>query len=76
MLTRRSTWLCSRNDLIANSAVLAAAVLVAWFGSAWPDIIVGLGMAVLFPRTAATVLRAAFDELGRARRADVPQSVG
>jgi len=71
----RSTWLCSRNDLIANSAVLAAAALVAVSGSAWPDIIVGLGIAVLFLRTAATVLREAFDELGRAR-ADVPQSVG
>lgn len=64
----RSTWLCSRNDLIANSAVLGAAGLVAIFGSAWPDILVGLGIAVLFLRTAATVLKEAFEELGRAQR--------
>ena len=32
----RSTWLCSRNDLIANAAVLVAAGLVAWSGSHWP----------------------------------------
>ncbi len=69
----RSTWLCSRNDLIANGAVLAAAALVAWSGSRWPDILVGLGIAALFLRTAVGVLRGAFAELGRARR-DAPPS--
>ncbi len=65
----RSTWLCSRNDLIANSAVLAAAALVAWSGSGWPDIFVGLGIATLFLRTAAVVLREALAELSHARTA-------
>jgi cation diffusion facilitator family transporter len=64
----RSTWLCSRNDLVANSAVLAAAVLVAWSGSVWPDIIVGVGIAALFLRTAASVIRESRSELLRARR--------
>jgi cation diffusion facilitator family transporter len=63
----RSTWLCSRNDLIANAAVLAAAALVAWSGSAWPDIVVGLGIAILFLRTSAVVLRESLAELARAR---------
>ncbi len=63
----RSTWLCSRNDLIANAAVLGAAVLVAWSESLWPDLIVGAAIAVLFVRTAATVLRESLAELGRAR---------
>ena len=63
----RSTWLCSRNDLIANAAVLGAAVLVAWSESLWPDLIVGAGIAVLFARTAASVLRESLAELGRAR---------
>jgi len=63
----RSTWLCSRNDLIANSAVLVAAGLVAWTGSGWPDIVVGLGIALLFLRTATVVLREGFEELDRAR---------
>jgi cation diffusion facilitator family transporter len=64
----RSTWLCSRNDLIANVAVLAAAALVAWSGSWWPDVFVGLGIAILFLRTAVVVLRESFAELGRAHR--------
>jgi len=63
----RSTWLCSRNDLIANAAVLVAAVLVAWSGSVWPDLIIGAGIAVLFLRTAASVLRESLAELGRVR---------
>jgi Co/Zn/Cd efflux system component len=63
----RSTWLCSRNDLIANGAVLAAAVLVAWSGSGWPDILVGIGIAILFLRTAALVLRESLEALCRAR---------
>ncbi len=71
----RSTWLCSRNDLIANGAVLAAAGLVAWSGSHWPDIFVGLGIAILFLRTAAVVLREAFEELYRARNS-VPEVAG
>ncbi len=65
----RSTWLCSRNDLIANCAVLVAAGLVAWSGSGWPDIVVGLGIAMLFLRTAAVVLRESVEELGRAHNA-------
>lgn len=65
----RSTWLCSRNDLIANGAVLVAAALVAWSGSFWPDLIVGAAIAVLFLRTAASVLRESFTELASARTA-------
>ena len=40
-LNMRSTWLCSRNDIIANLAVLVAAAGVKVFNSTWPDIVVG-----------------------------------
>ena len=62
----RSTWLCSRNDLIANTAVLLAAVLVAWLASPWPDIVVGLGIAALFLRTAVGVIGESREALARA----------
>lgn len=52
----RSAWVCSRNDLIANASVLAAAALVAATESVWPDIIVGVGIALLFLRSSAGVL--------------------
>jgi cation diffusion facilitator family transporter len=63
----RSTWLCSRNDLIANTAVLVAAALVAVSGSQWPDLIIGAGIGILFLRTAVSVLRDSLSELARAR---------
>jgi cation diffusion facilitator family transporter len=62
-LNLRSTWLCSRNDLIANSAVLAAGGLVAWSHSIWPDVLVGVAIALLFLRTAMVVIREALTEL-------------
>jgi Co/Zn/Cd efflux system component len=55
-LNMRSTWLCSRNDIIANVSVLAAAAGVVVTGSPWPDLIVGGAIAILFLRTAWTVL--------------------
>lgn len=58
-----SVWLCSRNDLIANSAVILAALGVWLTASGWPDILVGLGLAVLFLRSALFVLRGAIAEL-------------
>jgi Co/Zn/Cd efflux system component len=55
-LNFRSTWLCSRNDLIANVAVLASAGLVAVTASPWPDAAVGIALAMLWLRTSLRVL--------------------
>ncbi|MGH7927117.1 MAG: cation diffusion facilitator family transporter [Candidatus Binatia bacterium] len=62
-LNMRSTWLCSRNDIIANLSVLMAAAAVKLFDSGWPDIVVGAAIAVLFLRSAFTVLHESFAEL-------------
>jgi cation diffusion facilitator family transporter len=62
-LNMRSTWLCSRNDIIANLAVLVAAGGVAIFDTAWPDILVGAAIAALFLKSALTVLSESFSEL-------------
>ena len=51
-----STWECSRNDVISNVGVLAAAGLVAATSSPWPDIVIGLAMAAVVLRSAARVL--------------------
>jgi Co/Zn/Cd efflux system component len=55
----RSVWLCSRNDVLANGGVLAAAGGVALTGSGWPDLLVGLAIAALFTGSAIEVFRAA-----------------
>ncbi|ALP53732.1 cation transporter [Candidatus Tenderia electrophaga] len=62
-INMRSTWLCSRNDIIANVSVLAAAGGVAVSGSMWPDVIVGLGIALLFLHSAIHVLKQSVIEL-------------
>jgi Co/Zn/Cd efflux system component len=36
----RSVWLCSRNDVIGNCAVMLAAVGVFGTGTGWPDVVV------------------------------------
>lgn len=53
----RSVWLCSRNDIIANVSVLFAGVCVWALSSQWPDVVVGIGIAALFLKSAVTVLR-------------------
>jgi cation diffusion facilitator family transporter len=62
-LNMRSTWLCSRNDIIANVSVLVAALGVKVFDASWPDILVGAAIAALFLRSAFTVLRESLLEL-------------
>ncbi|MCB8840321.1 cation transporter [Aurantimonas sp. VKM B-3413] len=59
----RSVWICSRNDVIANLAVLAAAFGVFGTGTGWPDIIVAGVMAALALQGAATIVRQALSEL-------------
>ena len=55
-LNLRSTWLCSRNDLVANLGVLLAAAACALLVSRWPDLLVGVLIAGLFLRSAFGVL--------------------
>lgn len=55
-INMKSVWICSRNDIIANFSVLIAAGLVMWSGSFWPDLIIGLGLTVLFTHSAYQVI--------------------
>lgn len=61
-LNMSSTWLCSRNDLIANAGVLIAALLSYGLLSRWPDILVGAFIAVVFLRSAIAVIKQAIQE--------------
>lgn len=59
----RSVWICSRNDAIGNLAVMFAALGVLGTGSAWPDLIVAIIMAVLALTGGFQVFRQAAAEL-------------
>jgi Co/Zn/Cd efflux system component len=59
----RSVWLCSRNDVLGNLAVLLACLGVFGTGTAWPDSIVAAIMASLALQGAVVVLRQSSVEL-------------
>ncbi|AJR26710.1 cation diffusion facilitator family transporter [Sphingobium indicum] len=61
--TSRAIWLFSRNDALANVAVIAAAALVAWTGQAWPDLLVAGVIALLFLHSAYDIIRDARKEM-------------
>jgi Co/Zn/Cd efflux system component len=59
----RSAWICTRNDVFGNLAVLFAALGVFGTGTGWPDLIVAAIMAALAIQGAALVIRHASAEL-------------
>jgi Co/Zn/Cd efflux system component len=68
----RSAWICTRNDVLGNAAVLLAALGVFGTGTGWPDVIVAAIMAVLALQGAAVVIRQSLGELREGRVAAVP----
>jgi Co/Zn/Cd efflux system component len=58
----RAAWLSARNDAIANLAIIGASVLTVFWRSAWPDLLVGLGIMAINLDAAHAVWRAARQE--------------
>ena len=52
----RSAWICTRNDVLGNLAVLFAAAGVFGTGTGWPDIMVAVIMAGLALQGSALVV--------------------
>ena len=72
----RSAWICTRNDVLGNLAVLVAALGVFGTGTGWPDIIVAAIMALLAMQGAVLVIRRASTELrfGKSAAGEQPLS--
>ncbi|PAY03866.1 cobalt transporter [Bradyrhizobium sp. UFLA03-84] len=70
----RSAWICTRNDVLGNLAVLFAAAGVFGTGTGWPDVIVAAAMAALALQGSASVMRQARSEFRS--NADVAPTVG
>jgi Co/Zn/Cd efflux system component len=58
----RAAFLSARNDVLANAAIIGAGLVTAARPSAWPDLIVGLGIAVMNAKAAKEVFDAARKE--------------
>jgi len=66
----RAAFLTARNDAVGNVAIIAAALVTAWWwASFWPDLIVGVGLFFLNLDAARDVLEAARGEREEALRA-------
>jgi Co/Zn/Cd efflux system component len=63
----RSAFLSARNDVLANIAIMAAAGVTALYPSAWPDLIVGIGIGLLNAGAAREVFSAARREHAEAQ---------
>ena len=59
----RSVWLCTRNDMIGNVAVMFAALGVFGTDSGWPDIVVAALMATLALKASIAVVAQSRREL-------------
>jgi Co/Zn/Cd efflux system component len=59
----RSAWICTRNDVLGNLAVLLAALGVFGTGTGWPDLLVATIMASLALQGAFLVIQQARGEL-------------
>lgn len=55
-INMKSTWICSRNDIVANLGILVAAGLVALTGNAIPDIVIGLIIAALLIKSSIGII--------------------
>jgi Co/Zn/Cd efflux system component len=65
-INMKSVWLCSRNDVIGNVAVISTALIVAATGLIWLDLIVGAALAALFLQTGVSVVGQARREMATA----------
>jgi Co/Zn/Cd efflux system component len=58
----KAAFLSARNDVFANGAIIVAGAVTALSGSAWPDLITGVGIAALNAGAAREVWEAARSE--------------
>lgn len=55
-LNVKSAWICSRNDVMANVSVIIAGLLVVYFNSMWPDILIGLIIAFVVLKSSTWII--------------------
>jgi Co/Zn/Cd efflux system component len=69
----RSVWLCSRNDAVANVAVILAAAGVFATASHWPDLLVAAVIAGLALHASMDVIRQATTEIRQGDCVETPR---
>lgn len=62
-INMRASWICSRNDMIANVGVIISAALVLWFNSAIPDLVIGTIIALVIVQSSLKIIKEAREML-------------
>jgi Co/Zn/Cd efflux system component len=70
-----SAWICTRNDVLGDCAVLIAAAGVFGTSAGWPDLVVATIMAALGLQGALVVMRRAAAELARSSRPSLTSEI-
>lgn len=58
----RAAFLSARNDVLANIAIVGTGLVTAYYPSAWPDLVVGVSIALINADAAREVYRTARNE--------------
>ncbi|WP_339770764.1 cation diffusion facilitator family transporter [uncultured Paraglaciecola sp.] len=56
-INMRASWICSRNDMIANVGVIISAALVVWLDSAIPDLVIGTIIALVIVQSSVKIVQ-------------------
>ena len=67
----RAAFLSARNDALANIAIILAGFVTLYWYSGWPDLIVGIGIAILNADAAKSVWNAARQEHASAKAEEI-----
>ena len=62
-LNMRSTWLCARNDILANLGVIFAAGAIHLFHSFWPDILIATVICLFILNSSISIMKEALKKL-------------
>ena len=57
-----ASWICSRNDVIANLGVIMAGILVVQLNSFWPDLLIGTLIVLVVLHGSFSICRQALAE--------------
>lgn len=63
----RASWVFSKNDVIANTGVILGGILVWLLDSRWPDIVIGILIAIVILKGAKHIIKDAKQELKSAK---------
>lgn len=56
-INMRASWICSRNDMIANVGVIISAALVVWLDSAIPDLVIATIIALVIVQSSLKIVK-------------------